>query len=418
MTYRARFEAPVPYAPTREFRSMPPRLFVRLESALRAIRSLLAGGRAHRSAGAAWFVIASAMLALGACSKPVSFQALDTDFNAPLEGVRIHRHSVSIFSLLPSKRAPLETDFAGDAIVPVPPNPTALTFLRQGYEPVSIAVFRQIPSSLRRSSAGSSAAQSPATRSTATAAHDSAPGAAASPSTVPLAGDPQACDIPPFDDEDPCAAWQRILLWDDLMPKIPVAVRMRPLRTAPVDVLVVDELGAPIAGCEVFGTTFLFLPLPGAEPDWGFPSLQREVTDSFGRATLVSWSGFRNRITARMEGRGEAHAEIEGAQSLSVRLVPREVQWRRQRIRVTDQKRRPVPGATVSYGTIRNGLPVGPDAFIVETDRDGQTPEIELPDDDPLLLKVKAKGFKDRMSAPPWRTLEQGGIWRVVLEKR
>lgn len=350
MTYRARH--------------MPPRHALRLLSAV---------------------LLALMPLGTGACSKPISFQLIDTEYGAPLEAVRIHRHSVSIFTPLPRKRAPLATDFNGGAIVPIPPNPTALTFLRQGYEPLSIGIFRQVPSSLLAPAEGSEGS---------------------------------ACDIPPLDDEDPCSAWQRILIWDDLVPKVPVTVRMRPLRSEPVDVLVVDESGAPLPGCEVFGATFLFLPIPGVEPEWGFPSLQREVTDHRGQASLVTWSGFRNRITARMPERGEAHADVDGAQAMSVRLMPRNIQWRSQRIRVVDPKRRPIAGARVSYGEIRNGLPVGPNAFVVETDQNGETPEVLLPDDHPLHLRIRAKGYKDRVSAPLWRSLEEGGTWRVVLERR
>ncbi|MBM4111840.1 MAG: carboxypeptidase regulatory-like domain-containing protein [Phycisphaerae bacterium] len=312
---------------------------------------------------------------LVACSKPIPFQLSDTDHGAALEGVRIHRHSVWIFSPLPTRSDPVETDFSGVATVPIPPRQTCLTFLRQGYEPASVAVFRTVPAAIAE-----------------------APGECA--------------------DDTTDAAWQRILCWDDLMPKIPVPVRMRPLRSEEVEVFVVDESGAPLSDCEVLGATFLYLPAPGVEPEWGLPSLQRTRTDSRGRATVRSWSGFRNRITARSPDRGEAWQDLDGAQRTSVHLAVTPLLRRTQRFKIVDDKGRPVAGATIAYGEIRNGLPASPNAFVVETDRNGETPVVSLPNANPLLLQVTAKGHKDRTTAPLWRALEEGGTSRVVVERK
>ncbi len=338
----------------------------------------------------------AAVMPLGACSKPIPFKLADTDFGAPLEGVRIYRHSVSFFTPLPTKRPPVETDFQGDAVVPIPPNPTCLTFLRQGYEPTSIAVFRTMPAGLSKG--------------------DGADDAAAAPTDAPRTS-AESCPVP-SPAGDPCAAWQRILRWDDLMPRVPVAVRMRPLRSATAEIVVVDEQGAPLADCEVLGATFLYLPIPGVEPEWGFPALQRTTTDAQGRAFVQTWSGFRNRITARSPERGEAWIDVDGAEGSTVRLSPKPLLWRTQQFRVVDGKGRPIPGVQISYGEIRNGLPASPNAFVTETDRDGMTPMISLPNADPLLIRLKARGWKDRTAAPLWRALEEGGTWRVVMEKR
>lgn len=326
--------------------------------------------------GLALHAIAALLMVLwcAACSKPIPFQIADIDSQLPLEGVRIYRHSVSIFSLLPSKRAPIESDFLGVATVPVPPNPTNLTFLRQGYEPTAIGIFREMPQSMALRASASS-------------------------------------------EPDPDAAWQRILLWDDLLPRVDVSVRMRPLTRGRVEVFVVDEHGGPVAGCEVLAVTFLYLPLPGDEPEWGFPPLQRAVTDLQGRAELDAWSGFRNRYTARMQGLDSAFADIDGAQDLSIELRVRSLAWKVHRLRVVDQKGKPVAGATLSMGEIRNGVPAGPHAFLVTTDEDGLTPELRLPNTETLLIKVKAKGYQERMTAPLWRAIDDGGTWRVVMER-
>ncbi|MBX3356546.1 MAG: carboxypeptidase regulatory-like domain-containing protein [Phycisphaeraceae bacterium] len=316
-----------------------------------------------------------ATVAASGCAKPIPFQVADTDSQLPLEGVRIYRHSVSIFSPLPSRRPPHESDFTGTATVPIPPNPTNLTFLRQGYEPTAVGVFRRMPTAMALRADASS-------------------------------------------EPDPDAPWQRILLWDDLMPKIEVPVVMRPLRRGMVEVFVVDHSGRPVAGCEVLGSTFLYLPLPGDEPEWGFPPLQRVFTDATGRAVLDSWSGFRNRYTARLANHDDVFVDLNGAQTSSVELRIQPLEWKAQRMRVLDQKRRPISGATVTFGRLRNGLPESPHAFEVTTDADGFTPELRLPSSETLLLQVKARGYKDRLAAPLWRAIDDGGTWRVIMDRK
>lgn len=320
-------------------------------------------------------LVASMVGASGAgCTKPVNFALADADSRTPLEGVRIYRHSVSIFSPIPTRRAPIETDFAGTAVVHVPSNPTNLTFLRQGYEPTAVGVIRDVPAALASHSGATSA-------------------------------------------PDPDAAWQRVLCWDDLMPKVPVDLVMRPLTSADVEVLVIDEHGAPIPDCEVLSATFLYLPMPGVEPEWGFPTLERAVTDRSGRATIRAWSGFRNRVTARAPGRDAAFIDVRGAEPASVELRLPTLAWKTQRVKVVSDKGRPIDGVSVSFGEIRNGIPDGPNAFIVATDRDGLTPVVRLPNAESLVLRFSAKGWKDRMAAPLWRAIDDGGTYRVIMER-
>jgi len=320
-------------------------------------------------------VLTLTVCALGACSKPIPFQIADALSAEPLEGVQIYRHSVSIFSLLPSSRPPIASDFEGVATVNIPPNPTNLTFLRQGYEPAAIGVFRKMPAVM-------------AARA--------------------------KLECPP----DLDAAWQRLLCWDDLMPRVDVAVLMRPLTRGVVEVFVRDEAGLPVRDCEVLGATFLYLPMPGVEPAWGFPSLQRHFTDDNGRTLMTSWSGLRNRFTARTAGHDEVHADVDGALHVSLELRLPILQWKPHRLRVIDQKGKPIEGATLTYGQPRDGTPAGPHAFSTTTDRDGYTPELSLPNSESLLIEVKARGYRDRMTAPLWRALEPGGTWRVVMERK
>ena len=81
------------------------------------------------------FIIAIT-LPLAACfPKPLDLQVRDVVTDAPVEGVAMHRHAISLLTLLPSKQDPVITDANGDARVWVPPFNTNVTLLRPGYEP-------------------------------------------------------------------------------------------------------------------------------------------------------------------------------------------------------------------------------------------------------------------------------------------
>ena len=319
---------------------------------------------AERALRAAGVVVA---LALSACfPKPLDLQVQDADTGAPIEGVAMHKHAISLLTLLPSKQEPVRSQPDGSARVWVPPLNTNITMLRPGYEPASVAVFKkEVPASMR--------------------------------------GD---ADRPR-------------LVFEELKDGSVVEMRMKPCSRTPVEVTVVDaESGRPLEGVQVLARTFLYLPAPGLEQGWGFPDLQDAATDASGHASIDRISGFRNRITARMAGRADAHADLRGDATGPVTLRSRELRWKTVRFEVLDEKRgTPVPGAWIALEEPRTGLPPDPNAFAACTGMDGLTPPVRVPDEVPLVVQVSAPGHHDRREALDWIGLGDGDV-RTTWVKR
>ena len=307
-------------------------------------------------------------MALAAClPRPLDVQVQDADSGAPIEGVSMHKHAVSLLTLLPSRQDPVKSQVDGSARVWVPPLNTNITLLRPGYEPASVAIFRrEVPASMR----GSSAAPR--------------------------------------------------LLFDELKDGRVVELKMKACVRVPVQVTVVDaETGAPLPGARVLARTFLYLPAPGLEEGWGFPDLQDVPTDAAGHAKIDRISGFRNRISARMPGRADAHADLRGDESRDITLRLRELRWKAVRFEVLDEKRgTPVEGAWVALEEPRAGLPADPNAFAACTGADGLTPPMPVPDEIPLVLQVLAPGHHDRREALDWSRVGDGDTRTIWVRRR
>ncbi|MFM7809286.1 MAG: hypothetical protein ACKPEA_15360, partial [Planctomycetota bacterium] len=88
---------------------------------------------------------------LTACiPRPLDMHVQDAQTGAPIEGVALHKHAISLLSLLPSRQEPVQSQADGSARVWVPPLNTNITLLRPGYEPASVAVFKkEFPASMR-----------------------------------------------------------------------------------------------------------------------------------------------------------------------------------------------------------------------------------------------------------------------------
>jgi hypothetical protein len=255
----------------------------------------------------------------------------------------------------------------GSARVWVPPLNTNITLLRPGYEPSSIAVFKkEVPASLR--------------------------------------GD----------------ASRPRLVFEELEDGRVVEMRMRPCTRTPVQVSVVDAAtGAPVPGAEVLARTFLFLPAPGLEGGWGFPDLQRVFTDASGTASIDRVSGFRNRVTARLAGRADAHTDLRGDATGPVTLRSRELRWKTVRFEVLDEKRgTPVAGAWVALEEPRNGLPPDPNAFAACTGEDGLTPAVSVPDEIPLVVQISAPGHHERRESLDWPGLGDGDVRTMWVRRK
>jgi len=88
---------------------------------------------------------------LTACfPRPLDMHVQDAQTGAPIEGVALHKHAISLLSLLPSRQEPVQSKADGSARVWVPPLNTNITLLRPGYEPASVAVFKkEFPASMQ-----------------------------------------------------------------------------------------------------------------------------------------------------------------------------------------------------------------------------------------------------------------------------
>jgi hypothetical protein len=190
-----------------------------------------------------------------------------------------------------------------------------------------------------------------------------------------------------------------------------------------VEITVVDrDTQRPVADAQVYAATFLYLPQPGVERDWGFPPVQDVRTDAEGRATVEQRSGFLNRIAVRVKGYQYATITLdgrglEGPTARRVELRP--LQVKPVDFLVVDAKTRaPIAGAEVSLGEMRDGLPDNPDAWTRTTDAAGRTGLMPVPDMEPFLLSVKARGYEDWRGAPVWRTLVEGQTRRLELRRK
>ena len=307
-------------------------------------------------------------LAMAACfPRPLDVKVSDAGTGQPIEGVALHRHAISLLSLLPSKQQPVRSEPDGSARVWVPPLNTNITLLRPGYEPASLAVYRRTPPASMRA-------------------------------------------------ED-----ERVRLgFDELEDGLVVPMRLKPVTLTPIDVRVVDQRsGEPVPEAEVLAGTFLFLPAPGLEEGWGFPDLQRATPDKRGATRLNLVSGFRNRITARSPGWTEAHADLRDAPGEPVTLRLRPLQWKPIQFEVLDEKRgTPVPGAWVSLEEPRRGLPPDPNTFAGLTDSNGLTPMLLLPDRVPLVIHIEAPGHRERREALDWSALGERDIRTVWIRRK
>jgi hypothetical protein len=305
---------------------------------------------------------------LTACfPRPLDMHVQDAQTGAPIEGVALHKHAISLLSLLPSRQEPVQSQADGSARVWVPPLNTNITLLRPGYEPASVAVFKkEFPASMQGDS-----------------------------------------DRPR-------------LLFDNLKDGAVFEMRMKPCTRTPMEVRVVDsETGQPVEGAEVLARTFLYLPAPGLEEGWGFPDMQCVPTEDDGLSKIEQVSGFRNRITARMAGRADANADLSMKAEGSITLRSRRLKWKPVRFEILDEKEgTPVPGAWISLEEPRNGLPPDPNAFAACTGPDGLTPPIELPDVVPLVVEVRCPGHRDRREALDWKSVGEGDIRTIWIRRK
>ena len=327
---------------------------------------------APRARAAEAFGALAVLAALAGCGKPIVVHAVTESRLEPIADVRVYRHRFGFFNFFPGKKF-VETGPDGRAEVSVGSANTNLTMLRAGYEPVIFGVF-ETPSR----------------------------------SIAPDAG-----------------GYDHVVMFKDIQsaPRNEYEVRFRPVRREPMHLSVVDSsTHAPVPGAEVFGATFLYLPQPGVEADWGFPPLQDVKTDAAGAATVDQVSGFRNRITVRLAGYQEAVVAFDGrtiSGPRSVDVPMRKLQVKHVDFLVIDAKSKAaVPGAVVKLGESRDGLPPNPNGWTRTGGADGRTGLVPVPDMEPSLLSVTAKGYEEWRGAPVWRALVEGQTKKLELQPK
>lgn len=313
-----------------------------------------------------------AFACIAGCGKPIVVRTVADAGGDPIAEARVYRHRFGWFNLFPGKKF-VVTGAEGAADVDVGSANTNLTILRSGFEPVIFGVFER-----------------------------EAPGIA----------------------ED-AGGYDHVVIFRDIRPRPDNAyeVRMRSVRREPMSLEVSDaSSGAPIEGAEVFGATFLYLPQPGVEADWGFPPLQQASTDQDGRAKVDQVSGFRNRVTVRLKGYQDASVEFDGRRVKGPRTVDvplRKLEFKQVNFLVVDAKSKaPVPGAEVRLGEARDGLPENPNGWKVTAGADGRTGPVAMPDMQPSVLSVTAPGFKEWRGAPVWRALTDGQVKRLEMQRK
>jgi len=316
--------------------------------------------------------LALSCAALAGCGKPITVHAVSAADGTALADVRIYRHRFGLLNIFPGKKF-VHTGPDGRAEVSVGSANTNLTMLRAEHEPVLFGVFETPVDAI-----------------------------------APDAG-----------------GYDHVVMFRDIKaaPDNEYEVRFTRVRREPLRLAVKDAgSGAPVAGADVFASTFLYLPQPGVEADWGFPPVQRAATDAAGAATVDQVSGFRNRVTVRLAGYQDAVIAFDG------RAIegPREesVPLRRLRIKQVDflvvdaKTKKPVRGAEVRLGESRDGLPPHPNGWTRTVGEDGRTGPMPVPDMQPFLVSVTSSNYKEWRGAPVWRSLQDGQVKRLELQRK
>ena len=316
--------------------------------------------------------IALALVAASGCGKPIIVHAVTESAGDPIADVRVYRHRFGFFNFFPGKKF-VETGPDGRAEVMVGSANTNLTMLRAGYEPVIFGVFEK-PS-------------------------------------VAIAPDKGGYDY--------------VIMFADVKkePDNEYEVRFHPVRREPMTLEVLDSrTKVPVPGAEVFGATFLYLPQPGVEADWGFPPLQTSKTDAAGKATVDQISGFRNRVTVRLAGYQDAVVAFDGRTITGPRAVDvpfRKLQLKNIDFLVVDAKsKEPIRGAEVRLGESRDGLPPNPNGWTKVVGANGRTGLMPVPDLEPFLVSVTSSNYKEWRGAPVWRSLDDGQTKKLELERK
>jgi hypothetical protein len=316
------------------------------------------------------FVVGGIFMQSGCFPRPLDLQLTDASDNKPVEGVTIHRHSVTLLSLLATDSNAVQSGPGGEARIWVPPFNTKLTLLQSGFEPATIDVFNSKTTDNMLVSSNS--------------AHQT-------------------------------------FRFQDLDEKTTHNMKLAPVKFVPIQVRVVEKSnGDPIDDAEISATTFLYLPMPGIENRWGFPDLQTMRSDSDGHTQVSHASGFRNVLTVRKPGYQEVRQDLDASNSESELLIQlRQLQKKTVQFKVLNsESNQPIPNVVVRLNEQRNGLASGPNEFAVVSNEDGFTPLVPIQNMMPLVIETECAGYHRFSLGLDWRALKDGEVIKVNVRKK
>jgi hypothetical protein len=175
-----------------------------------------------------------------------------------------------------------------------------------------------------------------------------------------------------------------------------------------------------MVGATVMVECSLFLPIDGAEGSWGLPAAQRLTTAADGCVQAQCFRPLRAYAHLRLAGYAPVRMRIDSeADGATCVLQLRRLQWKKNSLRVVDAKTdAPIAAAAVQFGKELDGVPRDPNGWIVACDALGTTPPVDLPDVDPLVLTVSAKGYRTAKCVLRWSSIRAGRPVELVLERQ
>ena len=322
-------------------------------------------------------VVLSAVLAtqLGCVHKPIKIRTLDGATGASVEGADVRQHSARLFAFFPSTAPAPKTSAAGEIDLVLNARGTNLAILRPGYVPTQVAI---VPEPSGRASAP--------------------------PSECPT------LDVSPSN----CVEFER------LAKGTTIEVHLTPTVPRTVRVCVRSELALPLADAEVIAHAGLFLPKDGVEAQWGLPALQRTSTNAHGCAEVTVHGGLRNYLYVRAAGRVSERLSLDAfAAHAQIDVTLRVAEFKAAVVRVIDDATGyPIKNARVELGKELDGIARDPNGWSVQTDTNGCTPAVLLPNANSLSVSASCERFRSSRKMIAWQFVRAGNPIEILLKRK
>lgn len=313
--------------------------------------------------------------AFGCVHKPIQVRAVDATTGAPVEGADVRQHGARFFAFFPSTGVAPKTNAEGEVKLVLNARGTSLAILRPGYVPTQVAIVPE-------------------------------------PSGCAKVTTPQftTCEVSPTN----CIEFERVAA------EATIEVRLTPTVPRTIRVCVRSEQGLPLAGVEVIAHAGLFLPKDGVEAQWGLPPIQCVLTTADGCAEVTAHGGLRNYLYVRAEGCETERRALDCSDaSAQIDLTLRVPEFKSAAFRVINAATgAPIKNATVVYGKEFDGLARDPNGWSVETDADGCTTAVRLPDCNNLFVTASCDRFQSSRKVIAWRFVRAGHPIEILLDRK